>query len=364
MNTRGVSLTVFELLTASYAVSDFHLPADWAAVQERLARHGVLTEFDDTDFLRAISPRLHALRRAGAGPASTRIRQPAASCKRSDILGLKLAEYQKWAPEIVRRWSGARGSSPGRASSPRQDLPYRSQLSSLAAIRTVLGGEADDRGGGGQDHPLVLVRRARRAVQRSPGQPAAPRPGAGRRLGARRPGARVGHRGELQRGPPQHDDHPEQRRLQGGVRAAAPAGCIDWTYSQEPIDATIFEEQQVDIGAGLPEGMVREARIEPSARDSIVNKTLAHQPHAPDHGQPAPVRLPGKLENEGGPAGQLARRHHGDAPDRPEVPARRRLRGLLCRALAALLRLIQDAMGQQPVDEPETLADYEPEPVA
>jgi hypothetical protein len=31
---------------------------------------------------------------------------------------------------------------------------------------------------------------------------------------------------------------------------------------------------------------------------------------------------------------------------------------------AALLRLIQDAMGRQAINEPETLADYEPEPVA
>ena len=42
VNTGGVSLTVFELLTATYAVDNFHLRNDWAAREKRLKKHKVL----------------------------------------------------------------------------------------------------------------------------------------------------------------------------------------------------------------------------------------------------------------------------------------------------------------------------------
>ncbi len=70
--------------------------------------------------------------------------QPAASCKRSDILDLPLQEYIDWSPQIVSalRWTAGfltrqrrlwRGGT----------FAYRGQITSLAAIRTVLGSETD-----------------------------------------------------------------------------------------------------------------------------------------------------------------------------------------------------------------------------
>lgn len=77
--------------------------------------------------------------RHGADPFT----QPAASCKRGDILTLPLEEYIRWAPEIeaALRWSARFLGRQGVFNS--YDLPYRSQISSLAAIRTVLGDESD-----------------------------------------------------------------------------------------------------------------------------------------------------------------------------------------------------------------------------
>ena len=166
VNTRGVSLNVFRTTATAlrYAVSDFHLPTDWAAVRERLVKSDVLTDFNDTDFLRAISlvSTYFARRgRAGTDPYTA----PAASCKRSDILGLKLSEYQKWSPRSSKPWSGARGSSHGRASTAGRSAVHQpAQLAGSHQDRPRRRGRRQ--GGGGQDRPLVLVRRARRAVQR------------------------------------------------------------------------------------------------------------------------------------------------------------------------------------------------------
>ena len=149
VNTKGVQLTVFELLTATYAgdrgyfaahSTDFQLPEDWQRIKSELSTHAMFADLQDTDFLQAVClVSTYHQRRGRAGAAG----QTAASVKRKDILRLALTEYLTWAPRIVDalRWSahflvrqGVFGSG---------DLPYRSQLPPLAAIRTVLGDEAD-----------------------------------------------------------------------------------------------------------------------------------------------------------------------------------------------------------------------------
>jgi hypothetical protein len=58
VNTGGVSLTVFELLTASFAAvatRDFELRGDWKTRERRLHREPVLRTVADTDFLEGIS---------------------------------------------------------------------------------------------------------------------------------------------------------------------------------------------------------------------------------------------------------------------------------------------------------------------
>jgi hypothetical protein len=154
VNTKGVQLTTFELLTAIYAANreyhaehgeDFHLPAEWAALKERLAKHSAVREIDDTDFLRAVCPvSTHFQRRDR--PGTDAFTQPAPSCKRSDILDLELSEYRRWAPEIelAFEWSARFLDREGIYKA--YDLPYRLQRSSLATIRTMLGAETD--------HPL------------------------------------------------------------------------------------------------------------------------------------------------------------------------------------------------------------------
>lgn len=135
VNTGGVTLTVFELLTATYAAGDFELRKDWAERKERLAQHDLLTRVDGTAFLQIVTllatyNRRHSHLRAR--PDSEKA--PAVSCKRRDVLRLSLEDYKKWAEKaehgllrtvpflhshgIFRSW----------------DLPYASQLLPLGAI--------------------------------------------------------------------------------------------------------------------------------------------------------------------------------------------------------------------------------------
>ena len=50
-------------------------------------------------------------------------------------------------------------------------------------------------------------------------------------------------------------------------------GCIDWTYTKEPINADIFEDQQVDLALIFPKQWCDKNDIPRERRDSIVNKT-------------------------------------------------------------------------------------------
>src|SRR5437899_1111752 len=55
VNTGGGSLTVFELLTATYAADDYNLREDWAAREKRLRQYKVLGNTQSDDLLQAIS---------------------------------------------------------------------------------------------------------------------------------------------------------------------------------------------------------------------------------------------------------------------------------------------------------------------
>ncbi|MGQ9689421.1 MAG: DUF262 domain-containing protein, partial [Desulfobaccales bacterium] len=102
VNTGGVPLTVFELLTATYAADDFNLREDWEKRVKRLKQKKVLGSLESSDFLQAVTllatraQRLAAIDQ-GTPPGDA----PGISCKRKDILKLSLAEYQDWADAVT-----------------------------------------------------------------------------------------------------------------------------------------------------------------------------------------------------------------------------------------------------------------------
>ena len=136
VNTRGVTLTVFELLTASFAVDTFDLREDWENRAERIKeKHPVLEELESTNFLRALT-----LLATDANPETT------ISCTRRDILRLTLKDYQKWADQVESGFVEAARFLHRQKIFNARDLPYQTQLVPLAAILANLGDQGETKG--------------------------------------------------------------------------------------------------------------------------------------------------------------------------------------------------------------------------
>ena len=135
VNTGGVTLKVFELLTATYAAGDFELRKDWDARHERLAEHELLAGVDATAFLQIVTLLATYDRRQSHLPAHPEDdKAPAVSCKRREMLRLPLDDYRQWA-DIAER--GLRGAVPflhNHRIFRYRDLPYATQLVPLGAI--------------------------------------------------------------------------------------------------------------------------------------------------------------------------------------------------------------------------------------
>lgn len=150
VNTGGVSLTVFELLTATFAADGFHLREDWAKRQRSLREHPVLHGIENTDFLQAVTLLGSRHRREDAlhqvkplDQAKQPDQAPGISCKRKDVLRLTLDEYQRWADPVTEGFKQAAKLLYGQKVYSARGLPYRTQLTPLAAILTVLGSQAE-----------------------------------------------------------------------------------------------------------------------------------------------------------------------------------------------------------------------------
>lgn len=147
VNTGGVPLTVFELLTATYAADDFNLREDWEKRQKTLRQKKVLGSIESSDFLQAVTLLATRARRLaaiaqGKPPADA----PGISCKRKDILKLSLAEYQTWADAVTEGFERAAKLLFSQKLFSARDLPYRTQLTPLAAILAILGDKAEHDG--------------------------------------------------------------------------------------------------------------------------------------------------------------------------------------------------------------------------
>ncbi len=144
VNTGGVTLTVFELLTATYAADNFELRKDWETRQQRFSKIALLKKVDATAFLQIVTllatyhrRRLHL----AAHPDDDKA--PAVSCKRREVLRLLFDDYKQWAD---RAEEGLRKTVPflhKQCIFRYRDLPYRTQLVPLAAIFGWLGGRAE-----------------------------------------------------------------------------------------------------------------------------------------------------------------------------------------------------------------------------
>ncbi len=144
VNTGGVPLNVFELLTATYASDNFRLKDDWKERESRLRHRKVNDSLESSDFLQAVTLlATHDRQLAWSGDKSD---TPGVSCKRRNILRLSLHDYKNFASAAEEGfdWSAKFLAQEGIFTAA--DLPYRTQLVPLAAIRATLGDETDNHG--------------------------------------------------------------------------------------------------------------------------------------------------------------------------------------------------------------------------
>jgi hypothetical protein len=148
VNTGGVALTVFELLTASFAADDFQLRDDWNAREQRLkSQHPVLRNLQSDDFLQAISLLVTQTRRRDALAAGVVAdKAPGISCKRKDILKLEVADWEAWADRVEAGFARAARFLYGQKIFKARDLPYRTQLVPLATMFVDLGKDGETEG--------------------------------------------------------------------------------------------------------------------------------------------------------------------------------------------------------------------------
>ena len=126
VNTGGVSLTVFELVTAIFAIDDFELRKDW---EERKAKYfdgDLLSCITATDFLTACTL-LSTYKKGGT-----------VSCKKKDVLNLSLKDYNNFADALSEGFVEAEKILQEERVFSNKDLPYSTQLIPLAALCTLL----------------------------------------------------------------------------------------------------------------------------------------------------------------------------------------------------------------------------------
>jgi hypothetical protein len=148
VNTGGLALNVFELLTATFAGdkeyfekhgTDFRLNDDWKETQIQFSAYPVLAELENTDFLQALT--LLATRKKNL--ASSDSRPPAISAKREDVLKLSLDDYLEWVEPLREAFKWTSIFLAERHIFETRFLPYPKQLVPLAAIRAIMGKDAD-----------------------------------------------------------------------------------------------------------------------------------------------------------------------------------------------------------------------------
>lgn len=148
VNTGGVPLSVFELVTATYAADGYNLRDDWygspqrqvASRYKRLTREPILKGVENTDFLQAVTM-LHTLekRRSDLANGKAGKQVTPVSAKRASVLELPLEAYKRWADVVEQGFLRAAKFLRQECFTAPRDLPYRTQLAPLAAVMARIG---------------------------------------------------------------------------------------------------------------------------------------------------------------------------------------------------------------------------------
>ncbi|MFC5922922.1 GmrSD restriction endonuclease domain-containing protein [Micromonospora vulcania] len=157
VNTGGVPLNVFELLTATYAGDQeyeethgdyYRLPDAWQDIKKSLAtsypvfgriEQGVDDGLSRSDFLQAVTL-------VNTWERKKEKLTMAVSCKRRDVLNLPLDDFIRVSPRVASAFEWVGDFLSEQFIVRHADLPYRTQLVPMAAVRAILGEQADEPG--------------------------------------------------------------------------------------------------------------------------------------------------------------------------------------------------------------------------
>ena len=139
VNTGGVSLTVFELVTATFATYHFDLREDWENCKKIIRGEGeplktdVMDGVDESAFLTTMTLYTNFCK------------EGATSCKRKDVLDLKFEDYQNNKKAVLEGYRLARKFLLSQYVFRMRDLPYTTQLIPLTTICAYIGKSEFDR---------------------------------------------------------------------------------------------------------------------------------------------------------------------------------------------------------------------------
>lgn len=362
VNTGGLALDVFELLTATFAGdaayyeeygADFRLGEDWKLTEAVIAAHPVLSGLQRTDFLQAVTL-LATVERHDADMSAGRPKPAATSARREDILRLDLREYLAWAPEVRKALNWVAQFLTSQHIHTADFLPYRTMAVPLAVIRVRLGEKVDifgirDRirqwywcGVLGELYGSTTETRFARDTEQVP---------AWARAGVTDADAVAP---ETVRGAGFFESRLLSLKTRGsaaykGVYALLMSkSCKDWKLDQA-IEHANYLELQVDIHHIFPKAWCEKNAIPADQRESIINKTpLAKKTNIFLSGESPALYVP-RLERTSGRAGEaldaILRTHLVE----PEALRSADFLSFFDARRAELLEMIEDAMGKPAV---------------
>jgi len=136
VNTGGVALTVFELVTATFAADDFPLRNDWdmraSNMRDTVGTFELLSVVSATDFLTSMTLLAQAKMNLTL------------ACKRKDVLSLSLNDYKAYAEVLTNGYIKAAFFLVQQSILAPRDLPYTTQIVPLSVLMAILGSKADD----------------------------------------------------------------------------------------------------------------------------------------------------------------------------------------------------------------------------
>ena len=271
VNTGGVPLNVFELLTATFAMSGFKLKDDWEDRCKKWKDRKVLNNVDSVDFLQSVSLLATLDRRKSW--VGTEAERPGVSCKKHDVLRLSLDDYKRWAESLTQSLVECAKFLSEQHVFVARDLPYRTQLVPLSVIKVLLGSKFDDRGVNekvkqwywcgvlGELYGGANETRFARDVEQVPdwitGNGSAPGTVETAIFGDKRLLTLKSRNSAAYK----------------GIYALLMAdGCRDWLENKK-LDWAVFNEYKVDIHHIFPKKWCIRNNIDNHRRESIVNKT-------------------------------------------------------------------------------------------